>query len=228
MSHPCNTFRQELAARLRGSSDVTNLGWHEHLLACGACRELLEGEQALEALLASLPEPRLPSALAERVLARLEGVRADERLELLLARVPAPEPPADLAARMQQRLAAARRVRERRFTPALRAIAAGLLIAGAAGAWWLFFGRRGAPPIQLGPPEVVHSPATGPEVPAPDPEMLAALELLESWDVVTDDDLDFLLSSIPETDEALLESGAGATESPEAPQVGDETPRRNG
>jgi hypothetical protein len=225
MTVACHTFRRELAACLRGRSDITSLGWHEHLLACADCRALLEGEQALEALLASLPAPRLPVALAERVLARLEGARVgvpSDRLEQLLARVPAPVPPPELAMRMLARLAAARRQPARRLTPVLRALAAGLLLAvatGAAGAWWLAFGRRQTTPT---PPEVVQTPPVPAEAAAPDPELLAALELLESWELVTDDDLDLMLSSLEATDTALLEA------EPQTEAAEDETPRRNG
>jgi hypothetical protein len=225
MTIACHTFRRELAACLRGRSDITSLGWHEHLLACADCRALLEVEQALEALLASLPAPRLPVALAERVLARLEGARVGaasepgDRLELLLGRVPMPEPPPELAARLLARLAAARRRPARRFTPALRALAAGLVLAGAAAAWWLAFGRRETTPT---PPEVVQTPPAPAEAAAPDPELLAALELLQSWELVTDDDLDLMLSSLEATDEALLES------EPQTQPAEGETPRRNG
>jgi len=61
-------------------NEMRALEWHEHLLGCTACRELLEAEQALEELLASLPEPRLPAELTRRVLARLRANRLpDER-----------------------------------------------------------------------------------------------------------------------------------------------------
>jgi hypothetical protein len=82
----CREFRERLAVALRartgGASSpeaatphLSSLSWHEHLLACGDCRRLLAAEEALEILLASLPEPRLPRALARRVLARLESSR---------------------------------------------------------------------------------------------------------------------------------------------------------
>ncbi|MFN0006785.1 MAG: hypothetical protein ACKVXR_02665, partial [Planctomycetota bacterium] len=88
MSRECIGFRAALEAELLGRPSqerLSGLAWHEHLLSCGACRELLEREEALETLLASLPEPRLPSALAQRVLARLREDRSAElRLERLL------------------------------------------------------------------------------------------------------------------------------------------------
>lgn len=76
MNPDCRDFRGRLAALLARAPDpaqLAELGWQEHLLACGACRELLEQEEALEALLASLPDPQLPPELAARVIARLRG-----------------------------------------------------------------------------------------------------------------------------------------------------------
>lgn len=72
----CTSFRSRLMEALRGRvRPGVELAWHQHVLSCSACRELLDSEEALEALLASLPEPRLPVALAQRVLARLEEAR---------------------------------------------------------------------------------------------------------------------------------------------------------
>jgi len=72
-----------------------------HLLGCADCRALLEAEEALEALLATLPDPQLPPALTERVLARLATAREDGRedgaLDALLALDEIDAPPADLA-----------------------------------------------------------------------------------------------------------------------------------
>lgn len=83
----CDIFRRALAAMLLrdpSSSDLTALGWHEHLLGCEACRILLEQEEALELLLSSLPEPELPAELAGRVLARLRGGSMGRGLDRLL------------------------------------------------------------------------------------------------------------------------------------------------
>jgi hypothetical protein len=96
----CDVFRRALEARLRGRPNLghlTQLGWHEHLLGCGDCRGLLEQEEALELLLASLPEPSLPRALTARVLERLHAADdqaghdqgLDRLLELDELRVPA-------------------------------------------------------------------------------------------------------------------------------------------
>jgi hypothetical protein len=70
----CTLFRHRLSSLLSGapnSSALVELGWHAHLLGCDACRDLLAKEEALEHILSSLPEPKLPPSLAARVLARL-------------------------------------------------------------------------------------------------------------------------------------------------------------
>lgn len=82
----CIEFRCLLEEALSGRADpprLTELGWHEHLLGCGDCRGLLEAEEALELLLASLPDPKLPPDLRRRVLLRLRAGR-QEPLESLL------------------------------------------------------------------------------------------------------------------------------------------------
>ncbi len=100
MTRDCNSFREMLGgaleASLHGSGEgLRVLGWHEHLLACEACRELLEQEEALELLLASLPDPVLPPQLAERLLARLRD-RREAGLDALLD-LDHVEPPPGLA-----------------------------------------------------------------------------------------------------------------------------------
>lgn len=88
MNASCREFRDLLEEKLTGrpsSRGLLELSWHAHLLACDACRGLLESEEALDALLASLPEPRLPAHLVERVVARLrETGSEDSRLDRLL------------------------------------------------------------------------------------------------------------------------------------------------
>ena len=102
MNAECGTFRDHLAAHLRGRASLTELSWHEHLLACQDCRDLLEAEEALEVLLESLPQPRLPAHLAERVLARLEEARTSARdsLDRLLELSTVDAAPPDLARRI--------------------------------------------------------------------------------------------------------------------------------
>lgn len=68
-----------VAARSAGRS---KLDWHEHLLGCASCRALLDGEQALDLLLGTLPQPELPTELAQRVLARLRVDPLDALLDL--------------------------------------------------------------------------------------------------------------------------------------------------
>ena len=237
MNDPCADFRERLAAALAGrpapdpTPELRALAWHGHLATCASCSALLEAEQALEAVLASLPAPRLDAELARRVLARLERARADDqrletlleldrveappgglaagvlarlesarsdpRLDALLDAVPAPRAPAGLEARVLSRLARHRRRGWRRLAslpPALRFAAAALVLASGALLLW----RAGAAPQ---PPAPVAQIAR----PEPPPELLEALDLLESWELIASDDLDVLLASLdPLEDELLL------------------------
>lgn len=107
----CVEFRARLERALEGRpapAELTELSWHEHLLGCGECRALLEREEALEALLASLPRPKLPPRVARRVLARLRTARID--LDALLDLDRLVEVPGGLAARVLSGLAAERGV----------------------------------------------------------------------------------------------------------------------
>lgn len=86
----CREFRAVLLQALEGQPvprELTLLSWHQHLLSCGECRSLLEHEEALEELLATLPDPKLPPDLVRRVSARLRAARErgrelDDLLEL--------------------------------------------------------------------------------------------------------------------------------------------------
>lgn len=102
-SYGCGEFRAALSRALEGQpmpDELTVLGWHEHLLSCAECRLLLEREEALEALLATMPRPSLPPDLTRRVLLRLRENREEapglDRL-LELADV---APPAGLSGRV--------------------------------------------------------------------------------------------------------------------------------
>jgi hypothetical protein len=100
MSPTCRAFRLLLERRLAGRpmrERLTDLAWHEHLFACADCRAVLEDEEALESLLASLPEPRLAPAVRQRVLARLRFAREEEWLDRMLDRAASDAPPANLA-----------------------------------------------------------------------------------------------------------------------------------
>ena len=110
----CREFRDNLELALRGlpqPARLVPLSWDEHLLGCQACRDLLDAEQALEMLLASLPEPKLPAELVSRVLDRLKRERAPVKalnLDELLDGAPDPVMPKDLAARILKGVAPAR------------------------------------------------------------------------------------------------------------------------
>lgn len=104
MTDPCADFRMRLERVLMDrltQDEMRALEWHEHLLSCSACRDLLEAEQALEELLASLPEPRLSAEVTRRLLARLRARREAEETALdgLLSQYDV-SPPADLAQRV--------------------------------------------------------------------------------------------------------------------------------
>ena len=79
MSSYCQDFRRRLRDALEGSlrgdssslESVRPLSWHEHLFSCDECRDLLEAEEALEQVLASMPVPAVPKELARRILERL-------------------------------------------------------------------------------------------------------------------------------------------------------------
>jgi len=241
VSRECTGFRAALEAELLGRPSperLAGLAWHAHLLACADCRELLEREEALEMLLASLPEPRLPAVLATRVLLRLRedrraeysldllldldadvrapanlaagvlaglaGERADARLDALLDLDRDLRAPAGLADRVRAGLAAelgrarkpaltATRTRVRRAW--YYAAAAGLLVALLGRAYWLR--ARPADDLALAPRVRVE--------PAPDPGMLAALDVLEEWDLLMQDDVDLLLGTMGPGDVALLD-----------------------
>jgi hypothetical protein len=115
LSGACRSFRELLERKLSGrvaQSELVVLSWHEHLLGCGACRELLEAEEALELLLASLPEPNLPPELARRVISRLRDAQrrdlAETGLDALLDLDRSETAPAHLAESVLARLRTAR------------------------------------------------------------------------------------------------------------------------
>lgn len=272
MNRACSDFRERLADSLSGTAgtapELTALSWHEHLLGCADCRALLEAEEALETLLATLPQPALPPDLTERLLVRLRsldegaldelleqdqvghveapenlasdvlaalrphrGAAADERteraLDRLLDRVPAPEPPEELTDRVLRGLETHRERRRptalphtaepvgaplgRRpagVWPRVLAAAAALAVFGWA-AWMIRAGRS----EHVGPTDpdgtvvavVDENPPVDPvdeEVPT---ELLASLDLLESWDVLAEDDLDLALAALDEVDLLILE-----------------------
>jgi hypothetical protein len=110
--HGCLEFRARLERCLAAGAvspeppELGQLSWHEHLLGCADCRELLESERALEILLATLPAPELPRELSRRILERLRraregaGAASEDRLDALLALDQGSGPPPDLAQRV--------------------------------------------------------------------------------------------------------------------------------
>jgi hypothetical protein len=234
----CRSFRRTLQRALeesRAAEELNSLSWHEHLLGCGDCRALLEAEEALETLLESLPKPHLPPQLAQRVLARLRrgaetreaaldrlldldrqagapddlarrvlaGLQseraqpADARLDALLERARAVDVPADLAQRVLAHVAEERQLARRRKPVLARssfwfAAAAGLLLLAA----WAFW------PPRTVPREVAQAPEPA------DPRMLEHIEVLEQWEFLRRNDLDTLLSTLPQRDQLLIEMGS--------------------
>ncbi|HPF13610.1 MAG TPA: hypothetical protein P5218_09845 [Planctomycetota bacterium] len=111
MNPECLDFRSRLSAVLAdlpvaeaGSlPDVQTLGWHAHLLSCEPCRQLLESEQALEELLATLPTPQLLEGQRALLVKQLS---AEVRLESLLSLAdPFGAAPQGLADRVRQHVA---------------------------------------------------------------------------------------------------------------------------
>lgn len=99
----CQEFRAALLLALEGRAVHERLGalsWHEHLLACEGCKRLLREEEALEVLLATLPEPELAPDLVERLLTRLRPSAATASLDALLELGPEPDVPAGLGSRV--------------------------------------------------------------------------------------------------------------------------------
>lgn len=281
----CRTFRRLLEERLVGGDGpaaLAPLSWNEHLFACSACRELLASEEALDSLLASLPEPVLPREVAERVIARLRAAHAHEHgLEALLERDRELDVPEALARDTLAKLASARGEARldallasdlvtvphdlaRRVAAGARAEAAldrvlaldrdvatpagmssrvlaslaserahvhavarrsrfallrtrGVWFAAAAAlvatlALWLARPKASASPE----PQVVEDSTRSSDpsrrgVPAqldsstPDAQMLAALDVLEHWDLLMTNDVDVLLSTLAPADEAVLQ-----------------------
>ena len=221
----CADFRELLERALcEPAAQLQPLAWHEHLNVCPECRSLLEEEEALEHLLASLPEPRLPEALVDRVLSRLrdehstadldvlldleridepEGltVRVLDELELdrLLARVPEIEPPSGLSARVLAALESERREKTARVFPLGRFAALAASLLAVLGLWALRGDDKIEPPL-----------ADGSADQTPSDEMLALLDILGEetlWvdDAWKGDDMIDIALSLDEGDELLLE-----------------------
>lgn len=235
MTAACRSFRRELERVLERAQPLVELSWSEHLLGCEACRALLEEEEALEALLGSLPEPALPADLAERVLARLRANRtAGDPLDSVLETVGAPQVPGALAANLldalqldralellpepevppglaQRTLLGLRRHRRSRRPQLWLAAAAAVLLLGWAGA--SLFNRD---EVQRRPSELVAERRVEPGVAPEDEALLEYLDVLEDWELLVSEDLDVMLSSLDPVDEMLLDW----TESSDGPEEG--------
>jgi len=221
----CNSFRELLERALcEPAAQLQPLAWHEHLNACSECRRLLEEEEALEYLLTSLPEPRLPEALVERVLTRLREEHApadlDTLLDLdhlnkpagltsrvlseldldrLLAQVPEIEPPAGLSARVLAALESERKEKTARVFSLGRFAALAASLLAVLGLWALRGDDKIEPPLADGPADQI-----------PSDEMLALLDILGEetlWvdDAWKGDDMIDIALSLDEGDELLLE-----------------------
>jgi predicted anti-sigma-YlaC factor YlaD len=243
MKLDCLAFRTLLEKKLVGRPDpssLSELSWHAHLVDCGDCRAFFEGEEALEALLATWPEPRLSPEIKRRVLVALaKSKRTAVSLDALLERDAAFATPENLAARIlagleKSRGAAAAQALdpldrlldraggvtvppalERRVLAALaaeRAPARRPVLAWRRSAWtlaaaavlvvtlvvWLANRREEA---DVRPITAQNEPTA-----APDTQMLAALDVLENWDLLMEsDDVDALISTLGTADEVLLD-----------------------
>ncbi len=236
MIERCKAFRAELSERLSGKShEAPDLFWHKHLLACTSCRSLLEAEHALEALLASLPEPMLPPDLAHRVLARLERDRSqpvNQSLDALLELDAVHASPVGLQARVLQGLQGEReQVRLDRLLDAVPQpeVPTGLaerILEGLEGErsphWRERLGRRSLQLLAAAGLLFIVAVAwssfglenrprfVGEELGlapefAVEEELLASLDVLENWDILVGEDLDLLLAEIDPVEESLLE-----------------------
>jgi hypothetical protein len=111
VNNPCREFRIVLEGRLDGRAAPERLGdlaWNDHLFTCAECRALLDAEEALESLLAGVPEPELAPAVRARVLARLRHAREEDRLDRLLDVAADERAPVGLAAGVLAALATER------------------------------------------------------------------------------------------------------------------------
>jgi len=234
----CTGFRSALEHALRGAKGkrTAELAWHEHLLGCSECQELLQSEEALEELLASLPEPRLPDDLTRRVLLRLERERtAGARLDDLLDSSPLPAAPAGLGERVLSSLRAERQEQrlddllDRAPAPKVPAALASSVLAGLEAerheaprtTLRLLRGRRPWVSLAAAAAVVVAVGAgllwrgDGAEGVVVDEAILANLEVLENWDALMSDDLDLYLASLDPVDWTLLELEAEQDETSE-------------
>lgn len=216
MSTSCAEFRSLLEEVQAGGQDARALlGDDAHARTCNACRAELARELALDRLLAGLPAPATPAALAHGVLAALAAERARPtpaaeasavdslaadlgEFEELLGELPAPRIPGGLSERVLAGVAHARPARPRRRFGWLLAVAASL----AAVALWSWNASRGDEArleVAQGEPLDLEQ----------DSDLLAYA--VEHWELLHDEDLDVWLASLDPLDELLLEYAGDET-----------------
>ena len=228
----CRAFRELLERALfEPSSKRIELSWHEHLSACPDCCRMLEEEDALDSLLASMPSPMLPEALAGRVLARLREQREGEALDALLELDQLREPEG-LSGRIKEELALERLIGLDKGVDAPAGLNDRVLAAARAGSQAPVFTLRRFAPLAasllalLGlfalSRDEASEPLTAGEAAAqaPSSEMLALLDLLGDETVWEDklwegDEVIDLALELDESDELLLEYLALAKEDEE-------------
>lgn len=228
----CRAFRELLEQALfEDSSKRLELSWHEHLSTCPDCCRMLEEEDALDSLLASLPSPALPEALAGRVLARLREQRESEALDALLEMDQLREPEG-LAGRIKDELALERLIGLDKGVDVPAGLKDRVLAAARADSQAPVFTLRKLVPLAasllalLGlfalSRDEASEPLTagGAAEQAPSSEMLALLDLLGDETVWEDnlwegDEVIDLALELDESDELLLEYLASAKEDEE-------------
>lgn len=230
-SDDCAAFRAELERWLSATTERVDLAppsWNQHLAMCTACRALLEAEEALEMLLDSLPEPRLPRDLARRVLRRLEAERPVDALDRLLELDETPAAPAGLAAAVLDGLRAERgadsldQLLDALPTPRVpdslsRRVLAGLeparrprmtLLRGGMRRWAAAAASLAvATGLYVLMPRGSEQPGPGPTVVVdePDEELLRNLSLFaDEWELVVGDEIDPLLGTLSAEEQLWL------------------------
>ena len=174
----------------------------------------------------------VPRGLAAGVLAGLASERLQPlaaELDDLLDRMPSEPTPVGLSARVLNSLAAERaRGRQRRpWVWRLRwpaAAIAGVLLAG----WWALSQKSMTPDDSLRL-AAVEAPLSGTSSASPSDELaqlLMNLDLLENWELLVPEELELLLASVDELDEALLDVPFEDAVDMEAPGPSDETPSK--
>lgn len=202
----CEDFRALVARHLRPGKPGRELlpagesvAWHTHLVECADCREFLAEEGRLDELLAAVPEPELPSALAARVRAALEPARRrqreEEHLDLLLDGLPEPIAPEGMSGRV---LAGLRAERAPAKWTLLRG--RGLALAAAVLALLLTIAGRALLFRESSTPEEVAYIRT---------ELIDEDELivyaLENWELLMSDDIEVYMASLDPSERILLE-----------------------